>query len=363
MCAGVLFALLFPLLFARAVQEHSTQPCARAAQPVWVERRLAVMGTWFELRVRAGERAVALEASERAVRALAACEERLSTWSEDSELARLNRAPVGEWQELSPELAADLARAWHFRDATGGAFDSGLGALVEAWGLRTGGRQPTGAELAAALAAGGLAGFELEGRHALRRHPQAAIEEGGFGKGSGLDAALAALRAAGVSEAVLDLGGQLAVLGGACTAALADPRERGRPVLELDLGPGSLSTSGNSERGIVVDGVARAHLLDPRTGAPAEDFGSLSVWAADATAADCLSTGLYVLGPEQALRFAAAHPEIELVLLLTEGARLRAVATAAWRGRVRALVPELELTFVEVSSLPPSGPIAALTSR
>ncbi len=155
---------------------------------------------------------------------------------------------------------------------------------------------------------------------------------------------------------MLDLGGQIAVLGAPCTTTLADPRERARPVLELELQPGSLATSGNSERGILVDGVPRAHLLDPQRGAPADDFGSLSVWAADAGAADCLSTGLYVMGPERALRWCAAHPGIELVLLLPQGERLCAVATEGWRGRLRALVPDLELRFVSAGSLLPSLP-------
>jgi len=322
-----------------------TAPQARPA-PVQVERRLAAMGTWLELEVEAANREGALAASEAAVRAIEAVEERLSTWREDSELARLNHAPVGSAVMLSPELAADLARAQGFWRETGGAFDPGLGALVAAWGLRTGGRQPSADELDSARAAGGFAAFELDGRRAVRRHPSAAVEEGGFGKGVGLDAALSALRAAGVSAARLDFGGQLATLGVPCTSALADPRDRARPVLELRFEEGSLATSGNSEHAILVAGVRRAHLLDPRSGEPADDFGSLSVWAADATAADCL-TKLYVLGPEGALRWQATHPEVQLLVLVPQGQHLVARATSGWRGRLRALVPELELSFVD----------------
>lgn len=352
--------VLLALVLGLAPPAADPGPVGQEADPSWVERRLSAMGTWLELRVQAGERAAGLAASERALAAIEACERRLSTWVEDSELARLNRAPLGEWQALSPELAHELERARHYWRETEGAFDPGLGALVEVWGLRTGGRSPSEAELAAARAAGGFAAFELDGLRARRRHARAAIEEGAFGKGLALDAALAALAAAGVRVAALDLGGQLALLGAGATTTLADPRARDRAVLELDLEPGSFATSGNSERGIVVDGVARAHLLDPESGAPLADFGSLSVWAADATAADCLSTGLYVMGPEAALRWCAAHPGVELVLLLSAGEGLRAVATAGWRGRLRALVPELELHFVGAdSSLPLSFPARA----
>lgn len=332
--------LAAPLLL---LQQPSGEP-----GPGRIERRLAAMGTWLELAVEADGRAAALAASEAAVGALEACEARLSTWRDDSELARLNRAPPGASVELSPALAADLERAAHFWRATGGAFDPGLGALVAAWGLRTGGRVPAPGELAAARAAGGFAGFELAGAWVVRRHALACIEEGGFGKGRGLDQALAALAAHGVRTAVLDLGGQLAVLGAPHATTLADPRARERAVLALECAPGSLATSGNSERGIRVDGVRRGHVLDPRTGAPAPDFGSLSVWAADATTADCLSTGLYVLGPDEAFRWRARNaPEIELIVLeprASDGG-LRARASAGLRGRLRVLVPELELRF------------------
>ncbi|HEX6884720.1 MAG TPA: FAD:protein FMN transferase [Planctomycetota bacterium] len=317
-----------------------------------VERRLAAMGTWLEVTVQAADRATALAASEAAVRAIEACEARLSTWREDSELARLNAAPLADWRELSPELADELERARALWQATEGAFDPGLGALVEAWGLRSGGRQPAAEELAEALGARGFAGFTLEGRRAMRHHPQARIEEGGFGKGLGLDQALRALRAAGGRVARLDLGGQVLVHGAEQAIELADPDQRERALLALTLDSGSLATSGNSERGIVVDGERRGHLLDPRSGAPAPDFGSLTVWAADAFTADALSTGLYVLGPERALAWQAAAraggprpegPACELLLLLRTERGPRAVVTAGLRPRVRALVPGLEI--------------------
>jgi len=112
----------------------------RKDEPARVERRLSAMGTWLDIEVVAADRPLALAASERAVRALETCEARLSTWQEDSELAHLNRAAVGEVVTLSSELAADLGRARDFWRATEGAFDPGLAALVAAWGLRSGGR-------------------------------------------------------------------------------------------------------------------------------------------------------------------------------------------------------------------------------
>ncbi|MFL6236110.1 MAG: FAD:protein FMN transferase [Thermoanaerobaculia bacterium] len=308
--------------------------------PALVERRVMLMGTALDVEVEAVDRPAALAASERAVEALEAAEARLSTWREETELARLNRTPVGEPRPLSPALARDLQAARSCWEETGGAFDPGVGALVRAWGLRTGGRIPDLTEL---RAANGVSGLRLRDGVAVREK-ELLLEEGGWGKGAGLMDALEALRQDGVARASLDLGGQVAVLGG-WEIPVADPRHRDRSVAVLKVEGGSVSTSGNGERGIVAEGKRRGHILDPRTGEPAPDFGSLTVWTADPLRADCLSTGLYVLGPERALAWAAAHPGVEVLVLRTDGDRLRALASPGLRGRLKVMEPEMAIDF------------------
>ncbi|HSU84067.1 MAG TPA: FAD:protein FMN transferase [Thermoanaerobaculia bacterium] len=308
--------------------------------PTLVERRVMLMGTALDIEVEAADRPAALAASERAVEALEAAEARLSTWRDDTELARLNRTPVGEPRTLSPALARDLQAARSCWGETGGAFDPGVGALVRAWGLRSGGRIPDPAEL---RAANGASGLRLHDGVAVREK-DLLLEEGGWGKGAGLVDALEALKRDGVARASLDLGGQVAVLGG-WEIPVADPRRRDRSVAVLKVDGGSVSTSGNSERGIVVEGKRLGHILDPRTGHPAPDFGSLTVWTADPLRADCLSTGLYVLGPERALAWAADHPGVEVLVLRTDGDRLRALASPGLRGKLKTMDSELEIKF------------------
>ncbi len=343
------------LALVTALTWWARAPAIGAAPAAVVERRLALMGTTCEIAIEARDRQTALAASEVVARALDAAEKRLSTWSGESELARLNAAPAGEWVDLSALLRRDLEGALACLLDTGGAFDAGVGALVEAWGLRGGGRVPSAEERAAALAASGFAALDLQGARARRSRPGLRIEEGGFGKGAGLDDALAALRAMGSASrdgaalsARLDLGGQVAVLGtGPWRVALADPRDRRRPVVEVEIDHGSLSTSGNSERSSVVGGMAIGHLLDPRRGEPVPDYGSVTVWSASALRADCLSTGLYVLGPERALAWAATRRDAQALILEPNGGRLRARATAGLRGRLRGLAAELTIEFVD----------------
>jgi len=313
-------------------------PQSDAAPGAEVAREVAAMGTRARLRVRAVDRRAALSASEAAVLAIAAAEQRLSTWRADSELAALNRATVGVGHVLSPELARELGIVQVWQAATAGAFDPAIGALIVAYDLRGDGCWPTPDALQRATANSGWRQLELSDRQ-LVRHADVRIEEGAFGKGAALDLAGAAALAAGARQLLFDFGGQLLRRGeGSEWVALAHPTDREQPVCELLLRTGSVSTSGNSEHGRLVDGRFLPHLFDPRTGAPAADFGSVAVVADSALDADCLSTGLFVLGPDRALAFAATRAELAVVVLeAAAGGRVQARASERLRGRLRAV--------------------------
>lgn len=344
--------IAFLLIALVVASSGGTEEGAHAAGAVRVERTVYAMGTRLSIAVEAEDRATAIAAGERALRAVEAAEARLSTWRPDSELSRLNRTAAGRPFRLSDRLAADLGTARWCWEATSGAFDPTVGALGRVWGLRDGGRSPSPDELDRALAATGMEGLGLGRGFAVRRRGGLLLEEGGFGKGAGLDEALEAL--AGdprVAGAELDFGGQVAVLGSgaAWRLTVADPRDRERPAVAVDLEEdrGSLATSGNSERGVVVAGRRLGHLLDPGTGRPAPDFGSLTVWTRSAARADCLSTGLYVLGPSRGLARAARLPGVEaLALEVGAGGRLTARATPGLAGRLQALVDGLAVEVV-----------------
>jgi len=342
-------------------------PVAGEAAPAWqrVERRLAVMGTWLRISLEAPTRAGGLQTSERVVRALEVAEARLSTWRTDSELAQLGATPVGERTALSPLLRRELEACWLLQAETQGAFDPALAPLVRAWSLRSGGARPTQQQLDEARAASGIACWSLDEDGLQRLHGSAGLEEGAFGKGAGLDAALAAIESDDWRALSIDLGGQLLESRHAqsITRRIADPRDRDRAVLALRIDAGSLATTGDSERGLVIDGKKYSHVLDPRTGVPAPRRGSVTVWARDALTADCLSTACFVMDPAAALAFADAHEGIEVVLLQHGAHGIEAHASAGLAGLLEPLVPELTLTVrkrtgtdSDATNAPPTPP-------
>ncbi|MGK0154507.1 MAG: thiamine biosynthesis lipoprotein [Neolewinella sp.] len=333
-----------------------------------VERIVVAMGTNLHVQVTAASRAQALLASEAGLQAMEVVNARLSTWRDDSELAQLNRLRVGSYMKLSGPLLEDLRKARWWQRATGGAFDPAVGALVDLYQLRDGGRWPTDQEVWACMPHCGLDQLQVVYGSAGRLSAKLRLEEGGFGKGAGLDAAARAMLATGATAVAMDFGGQVLRAGARDAAGddaaghdaagddaaghdaaghydIADPNERLRGVLRIRIDVGSLATTANSERRIRVGDRDLGHILDPRSGRPAKDFGSITVWARDAFAADCLSTGLFVMGPDAALAFAEKQEGIEVLALVASGdddnPQLTARMTSGMRDRVTALVPDI----------------------
>lgn len=269
------------------------------AQPA--QRARYLMGTVCEVAVPAGHEAEIESAFAEAKR----IESMLSTWTEESELARLNRGTGAP----SDELRALLDHAADWSKKTGGAFDPRVKALVEVWKTREAGTLPSVSALAAA-------------KQSTR------IEEGAFGKGYALDRMLAGITAA---EAMINFGGQLAVRG-ELRVTIADPEQRDRPVVAFTMRDGSLSTSSGSEKTFEVEGRRFSHIFDPRTGEALPPRGSVSVLAADALSADILSTALYVMGEDEGLRWAETHGVAAVFITPKRQVRLTAKAREHTRG-------------------------------
>ncbi len=315
-----------------------------AADAAQVDRSVAMMGTTVEVSVVASHRAEALTASEHVLRALESAERRLSTWQTDSELSRLNAA-TSTWVPVTNATWEDLEAAERCRQLTLGGFDHGIGELIEFWGQAE--TWPTPDEVSRRLPTptGPRVTADSQGR-GRRSLPTVRLAEGAFGKGAAARRALAAVAGtSGVASIRIDLGGQVThqPLIPGTKEQLADPRDRSRAVVAVELPEAAMATSANTVRSRAVDGHRVGHLLDARTGRPATDFGSMTVWSADPLLADCLSTGLFALGIEEGLRQAEALESVEALALVVSESGLLAYHTTGLAGRLTPLTAELVL--------------------
>lgn len=332
-------ARTLPLALALAATIVLAPASAAEGTGTNVIRARWLMGTlWtFTATAAPSDSAATGRALDAALDSVAALERALSNWSPTSELSRLNAA--GTRDTVSQALAAALDSARALAAETGGAFDPTVEPLTVAWDLRGAGRVPEPGVLASARARVGYARVTI-----AHRGPDAtaavdlggtAIDLGGIGKGYALDHAAALLAARGVRGFVLDAGGQR-LSDGNGAAWVAHPLDRDRPAVRVRAPRGSLATSVQRERELVVRGRRVGHVLDPRTGEPTPTMASVTVAAPSGTRADALSTALLVLGRDAARAWAAAHPSIGVLWIEPRG---REAVAHAWNLEVLELAP------------------------
>lgn len=277
------------------------------------------------------------------LRGLAEINRRWNAWK-PGELRSLNEAlRAGRTVRAAPDLVALLRRATRFEAASGGAYNAALGGAVGAWGFHADrlvdGPAPAAASVQAWRRAGpALAQLEIRGETLRSRSPAVQIDLGGCAKGAAADWALARLAEAGVHDALVNLGGNLAARGDAAgrpwQVGLRDPFGPGLAGrLEVD-GAEAVITSGVYERWRQADGQRVVHVLDPATAMPLPPgLASVTVVHRDATLADAAATALLVAGPrawaERARRMGVAQ-----VAVIDHAGRLQ--ATPAMAQRLRA---------------------------
>ncbi len=256
------------------------------------------MGSPCELRLY-GERADAIAAAAKAE--IARLEAKYSRYRDDSLATRINRSAGDscgvEVDAESARLLDYAATAWR---ESGGRFDITSGILRRAWNFKAG-RVPSREEVAALLP---LIGWEkLVWRAPRIVLPLAGMEIdfGGYVKEYAADLAAAKCRELGARHGLVDLGGDLAVVGPhpdgrPWRIGVRDPRAPERALVEIALHSGGLATSGDYERCIVANGVRYGHILDPRTGWPVSGLASVTVAAEACLVAGTLTTSALLRG-------------------------------------------------------------------
>jgi thiamine biosynthesis lipoprotein len=263
-------------------------------------------------------------------------EAQLTVYRTTSEISRLNRiaaqAPVPVESPLFCllQLCDGLART------TGGAFDITAGPLIKAWGFfRRAGRVPGDDELAAARSVVGMHHVALDRQLRSVRfdRPGVEINLGSIGKGYALDRAVECLRERWkVSSALLDGGtSSLVAIGvppddpGGWEIGLKHPWQSCR-LARLRLRDRALATSGATHQHFAYNDRKLGHVLDPRTGRPAEGIALAAALAPTAAQADALATAFYVLGIDGTERYCAEHPEVSAMILPDDpDAQLRSI--------------------------------------
>ncbi len=261
----------------------------RPAELVRYEASAQAMGSVYTIAAYGPDRGQLSAAVEAAFTEVRRIDQLLSNYRATSELSEVNREAFQKPVKVSPELFDLLEKCRRYSELSEGAFDWTVGPLMKVWGFyRDSGRLPLPPEVGKALARTGYRRLHLNPENrAVRFQVQGMeLDPGGIGKGYAVDRMVDLLREAGLETAFITAAGSSIYALGAPPSdprgwyvRVRHPKSDALTVAELYLKDQSLSTSGAYEKFFVADGKTYSHIMDPRTGYPAQGMLSVSVLA------------------------------------------------------------------------------------
>jgi thiamine biosynthesis lipoprotein len=301
-----------------------------------------VLGTSMELKVLAGSAKDASVAEAAATKEIARLQKILSAYDDHSEFSawlKTSNQPI----LVSPELFEVLGLFDQWRIASGGALDASAEVITKLWKQAAAQqRLPTDQELTAAVDEVKETHWKLDPvAHTATHLSHAPLMLNSFAKSYIIKhAADAALASGGVRAVVVNIGGDLVIAGDMKeTVQISDPKadaENDPPVDQLALANRAVATSGNYRRGELIGGHWYSHIVDPRTGQPAEGVLSATIVAPNATDAGALATAFNVLSPAESQELAATLPGVDYLILTRDGRRIE---SPGWKALETAPAP------------------------
>ena len=238
-------------------------------------------------------------------------ETKFSRYRTDSIVSRINSAAGnGAPIAIDAETAQLLAFATQLFELSEGLFDATSGVLRQVWDFKAG-RKPSAQQLAEVLPRIGWNHVEWNDQTARLRQPGMELDLGGFGKEYAADRAATLLMNEGAQHGLVNLGGDIRVIGPQSDGSpwlmgIRHPRQDDAVIASIPISSGALATSGDYERFFVEGSERFCHILNPKTGWPAQHWQSISVIAPACVAAGAMSTTAMLKGPD-AIAFLAGQ--------------------------------------------------------
>ncbi len=311
-------------------------------------RETAVMNTYLAVTLydRSFTPESASVAIDSAIREVRRVEHEATDYDDSSEVGTLNRLAGRDSVVFTPDLLDVLGKAMRFADTSGGAFDPTVGPVVKGWDfLAEHPRVPPPEDVARLVSLVGVQGIHIRDSLVFLERKEMGLDLGAIAKGFAVDRALSALRRAGVTQCIVDLGGNLGVIwegthgfdSTAATIYIRDPRADGEYFGSFRIGSAGISTSGDYQRFFIENGIRYHHIIDPATGYPARGVVAVTVVAENATDADAISTLVFVLGKDRGMEYLRSSPGVEGIIIYEQSDTLAYVATDRFAARFTRL--------------------------
>jgi thiamine biosynthesis lipoprotein len=318
------------------IASSDTRPPAASPEKrgqLFVSHYENVLGTSMELKVLAPSEKEASVAEKAALKEIARLGRILSGYDTASEFSHWLHTS-GHPVKVSPELFEVLNLFDEWRIRTGGALDASAEVITRLWRQAAArGQVPDQQELARAVTEVQQPHWRLDSLNQTATHlSQAPLMLNSFAKSYIIRrAADAAMAVSNARATVVNIGGDLVVSGDwKETVQISDPKadaENDAPIDRLLITNKAVATSGNYRRGEQIAGHWYSHIVDPRTGQPADAVISATVVAPRATDAGALATAFNVLNPDESVRLASGLPGVQYLIITRSGQR---IASPGW---------------------------------
>ncbi|WP_354668202.1 FAD:protein FMN transferase [Zobellia uliginosa] len=282
---------------------------AQEKKLVTVHKAMELMGTRFDITVVSTNEDLGYINIEEATAEIVRIENMISSWNPDSETSLINLNAGVKPVKVSQELFMLIERAKQISEITDGAFDISYASLYDIWkfdGSMV--KVPTPEEVSKALETVGHEKIILNPleRTVYLSKKGMKISFGAIGKGYAADKAKELLVSKQVQGGIINAAGDLTTWGTKATGekwliGIANPLSKDKIFSWLPVVESSVATSGDSEKYVIFEGLKYSHILNPRTGYPAEGVNSVSIFAKSAELCDALATAVYIMGKEDGL--------------------------------------------------------------
>jgi thiamine biosynthesis lipoprotein len=269
----------------------------------------------------------------------------MSVWKDASDIVRLNASAGQPGVTVSPEVREVLHAAQEVSEWTDGKFDVTFGALSGVWKFDhdIDGRVPDRSEIDGRLPLINYRDLHVDdktGTASLSR-PGMKVHLGGIGKGYAIDRSVEILRESGLTDFMVQSGGDLFLAGRRgdrpWRVGIQDPRGAPNTLFAaIEITDAAFSTSGDYERFFIRDGRRYHHIIDPDTGEPAKLSRSVTIMAKSAAVSDGLSTGVFILGAGKGMALIEKLADVEGVIVTSDN---EVQVSSGLKGRIAVLKP------------------------
>jgi thiamine biosynthesis lipoprotein len=280
-----------------------------------IKRSRILLGTVVEIQVKGKDKEKAGSAIEKAFEEIKKIDNLFSTYNEDSPVWKLNHNR-DTLIYVDPEILSLMILCDSIYNLTYGSFDVSLNKLLTTWGFDGDDPSlPAEDKISSALLNSGWNNIELLEDNSFKRFAGTELNFGAIAKGYAVDKAVYVLIKLGINSALVNAGGEIKTIGDDWVIGIQHSRISNQIIEKVNPEEMSVATSGDYEKYFELDGKRYHHILNPKTGYPADSLISVTVLNKSCTIADALATAVFVIGQAKGMRLIENLSETEVMII------------------------------------------------